>query len=1188
MEKYKNKKNRFTMQRILAYLMAVCICIGGIPIAYALGDEEHVKSKTLLIYNDAGTEVDLFEPSEEFNKAWSLGIENAMEQLIEEGYENLEIANEKDMMIYVSKENIENAVNYVKTSMDEIQDVDVPYMEKYDGGGGEYFLWRLCKAIKVEEDNKADDTEKVNQSTEQMQETAGNVRKESIEYFWVRTYNAVEIDLTEKETINTESNEISESIPSEVIETEAAENKTEVETERLTAVETETDERNEDESETLKRVENTEAIQSAVKEGENKSKYIKGAENVDVVVTSWVDFKREVENTPVNGNKVIGIGADFPSTKVTITFGLNGKADIRVVNLGNYVIDCSVRATSNAVSTGGGTLRIYNSSDVTFENLKFNGGMTDNIKDVAKSDVSKLFNGSLGGAWEYYSFVGIKAGTLDIIGNQTEFCNFLLYADNASPLIAVGTFDNSLDAVLNFREGKVHNIWGMDGTITLTQGKRAITNIYGGEFYNNFARDEGMFDLWDGYGGALNFYGGAIHDNYGTAYDGNLTNTVATMWTSIDGMPQNEAQGPVRFHLAGSGGENQGIKVHNNYHLRNKSNGFATAGSGQELVSNMGLIWNYNASTGAALKRNAQCAVVFDMTTEDYLQIGPTTYNKTTTGYLSPSGQIKLATDAGMTGAPYAYFSDSNPDDGVAEGMYLDYADSPNSTMFNEKYGLYEGDLPSGVESLNYNGRNINKMLYLTNRVADITYKLYKIQGNTITEMKSFNGTEYPFTKRLGLPENYGIAITAPVDLNGEYIATEYKWDDEGGTNNKLSDGSTPKKTMKSNATYTVNLYYVPIDRSKTIVYKESESENAKIYKQIFETEEAMKNAKILNNDASQNPESLTMPNFEEPAGQKFGGWSVQVNDTKAMYQPGDQLTEAEDMILYPVWIEKTYKVSYELSGAQGGIPLPFDYLKGENVTVADIVDITPPENKLFDFWESSSAVKVDGTDTTKLYPNDIFIMPAQDITLKAIWKGAKTDITFEGFEDGSDALLKVKNETGKVNSKVLPKIKINGADATLEDLEKMTYTYERYTRTGSIGNYTYGWSGKTLQEGLNDADIQKLPISITKPAADNPVITANTKKSQSGIVKLTIQYNGDENSQASCIIISPGDVDLNGSIRIADIEMQEGYIGGDPNFTLDQYVYQKMMADMNSEAITGTIRVTIQDLELLEAIIAN
>ena len=150
MEKYKNKKNRFTMQRILAYLMAVCICIGGIPIAYALGDEEHVKSKTLLIYNDAGTEVDLFEPSEEFNKAWSLGIENAMEQLIEEGYENLEIANEKDMMIYVSKENIENAVNYVKTSMDEIQDVDVPYMEKYDGGGGEYFLWRLCKAIKVE------------------------------------------------------------------------------------------------------------------------------------------------------------------------------------------------------------------------------------------------------------------------------------------------------------------------------------------------------------------------------------------------------------------------------------------------------------------------------------------------------------------------------------------------------------------------------------------------------------------------------------------------------------------------------------------------------------------------------------------------------------------------------------------------------------------------------------------------------------------------------------------------------------------------------------------------------------------------------------------------------------------------------------------------------------------------------
>ncbi|WP_161597300.1 hypothetical protein, partial [Robinsoniella peoriensis] len=71
-------------------------------------------------------------------------------------------------------------------------------------------------------------------------------------------------------------------------------------------------------------------------------------------------------------------------------------------------------------------------------------------------------------------------------------------------------------------------------------------------------------------------------------------------------------------------------------------------------------------------------------------------------------------------------------------------------------------------------------------------------------------------------------------------------------------------------------------------------------------------------------------------------------------------------------------------------------------------------------------------------------------------------------------------------------------------------------------------------------------------------------------------------------IIISSGDVDLNGNIRASDIVMLEAYISGDPGVKLDQYAYQKIMGDMNSEATTGTIRITPQDVELLEAIIVN
>ena len=51
---------------------------------------------------------------------------------------------------------------------------------------------------------------------------------------------------------------------------------------------------------------------------------------------------------------------------------------------------------------------------------------------------------------------------------------------------------------------------------------------------------------------------------------------------------------------------------------------------------------------------------------------------------------------------------------------------------------------------------------------------------------------------------------------------------------------------------------------------------------------------------------------------------------------------------------------------------------------------------------------------------------------------------------------------------------------------------------------------------------------------------------------------------------------------------MLESYINGDPSVKLDKYVYQKIMGDMNSEAVSGTIRITAQDVERLEAIIVN
>ena len=147
MEKKMNNKN---IKRVLAYLLAVCICIGGIPIAYALGGEQSAENKTLLTYNDSGTEVDVFEPSEEFNEAWSIGLEKAAGRLTSDGYENLEAANEKDVMIYVSKEDVSNNEGILKTNLADLNNMSEQGLEKYDGKGGTYFVWRLYKGTKSE------------------------------------------------------------------------------------------------------------------------------------------------------------------------------------------------------------------------------------------------------------------------------------------------------------------------------------------------------------------------------------------------------------------------------------------------------------------------------------------------------------------------------------------------------------------------------------------------------------------------------------------------------------------------------------------------------------------------------------------------------------------------------------------------------------------------------------------------------------------------------------------------------------------------------------------------------------------------------------------------------------------------------------------------------------------------------
>ena len=1108
MEKKMNNKN---VRRILAYLLAVCICIGGIPIAYALGDEHSAENKTLLTYNDSGTEVDVFEPSEEFNEAWSIGLEKAADRLASEGYENLEAANEKDVMIYVSKEDVSNNEGVLKTDLEDIISMEKQGLEKYDGKGGTYFVWRLYKTINIIDSTNLEE----NQNTEEILE---NVKKETIHYLWIRT--DIPITLEVSKVVSLDSIEENEKVTEKFKEVNVLENTEEENTEEQnTEVVTE---ENDTEAIIEENVELNTTDKSITNDVLNEMK--KTDNNLGDAAT------RDNINPPVRiepgifGNAISGdsssynnwnealkalVGVKAPDTVFRITFTINsGEVDLNSITKENcagliFTGDVNETETQTNSAQGGGfslssdgyghnTDLIDDKADPSLNQYKKNppeGVPTLTTKNMHLYEVKipytirniKLvrngeINGGSGNRIQIGPGVQCDAGKQNIYGIDY---NRKMNTDNTSVTIYTGKWQ-----------------WAGTKSYNQTVVNKQLLRVYGGSYDYLHGSAEGStsqlvdisIDVKEGYG------------EFACVYLQPLRNS-------------NSNADKVNVEVYADPGV---IGKINNYYSYTSATGLVP--EGYKTVIDAPDFTFGNVSAGNAYVVNGTYTMPCELIINNVKKIG----NICGVGVGDNSAESIVGRKS--TTAYYPYKED---DDNYGIVIKINCDLETNWLVFYTKLIIGNGATVNkkGDNALNANDLNDsvneNGVLYTTDLSGDVDI----IEGGSLNVM----GYQHSYGLRnVGSSDNTGILRVNPLAYSGIYLKGDYL----GGLTLDVVDEAVSGLRKGQKITRFLTSSYADVKRFQ---------------------EKGMKLGPNLRKN-----------NY---------GIAVTKSGTDGYYVLGDKMD---------------YQVSYSANGATGSIPLANSYEEGKEVTVVDAAAMVPPADKAFDYWESSAAVTVNGTSTTKLNPNDTFVMPAQDITLKAIWKDAKTDITFDGFEDGNDALLKIKNEAGKVNSKALPKIKINGADAALEDLEKMTYTYERYTRTGSSGNYTYGWSGKVLQEGINDADIEKLPVSITKPAADNLTISANTKKSMSGIVKLTISYNGDENSQASCIIISSGDVDLNGNIRASDIVMLEAYISGDPGVKLDQYAYQKIMGDMNSEATTGTIRITPQDVELLEAIIVN
>lgn len=1137
--------NNQNIKRILVYLLAVCICIGGIPIAYAIGDEQSAENKLLLTYNDTGTEVDIFEPSEEFNEAWLLGFEKTEKQLATEGYGKLETANELDVMIYVSKEDTEDIAGYIKTSFDETQDVKVPYMEKYDGNGGSYYLWRLCKAVKAEQEMKTDKLEKENQSTDQLQETQGNITKESLEYFWVRTDNVIEIDsttsekTTTEETITTKDTEIAESEEMETIATENIEN---IETESVQLTETQDTDLLETES-----VDTDNTIeQDSYKKQLQESLSISELNGGTISVTSFADLKNTIEKAI--SDIVVSFDASFDVTS-TITIPAGRKITV----------------------TGGGTLNrrityLYNifrikgkGTELVLDNIILEGN------DIASSEAGVLAD---------------YDGTL-VMNDPSVIRRFNRGGDadgNAVRIDQGGRFIMRGGTIEECRSG-----WG-----SAVNGRyNCYFEMTGGLIWHNISDNESAVDMYDGLGGNFVITGGEIRDNYlqaaawgsGIIHSRDATTYMGQKYAGTFSLEE--------IHNMLDNGTLDGGKLLQNYSYVGGSariyDNFAGTNIGYMDVTKT---WKDHAAAAEKLKlkdmslcyfgNGYEGKIIFGSVNTDGLlrTIEAYPYTGRTGGTINTVG---LGQDLNKYNFGRTVNKDGKRD---LRGKNAEIMANPNLIIpgINIEINAANGDYDTWIAAA-------DGFLYW---IPDVPGAFW---NTTTVKLVDQKGNVIPYTGGAAITTTF-TATTAPVVSDTAYAVNE----------NTIA---YEKGIWEAN-TVNAKTFYAPDLNAKGYKFSEKYSidggnqTSGKLYKvndykiahelvfyynaEYYEVQYDGNGGTVeKSQDSVKVGESTKLPNaFRENF--EFLGWFTTAENGEKVGNAGDTYVPENNVILYAQW-EKKYSVTYDLDAGQGGIPLPVYYKTGENITVSDTSDIMPPKDKLFDFWESSIAVKIDGTDTTKLYPNDIFIMPAQNITLRAIWKDTKKDIIFDGFDSGN-AMIKIKNSAGMTGSKTLPKVKINGVYASADEMKKFSYSFERYVRTGTSGNYRYGWSGTLLKEGQDDAEIKKLPVSVIKPDGEKAEIQATAKAGQSGIVRVTITYDGNEKNQASCIIFISGDVDMNGAVRVADSSIITEYLLGTVT-SLDLYEYMEIMADMNSEALSGN-RITIQDLEMLEEILNN
>lgn len=151
-------------------------------------------------------------------------------------------------------------------------------------------------------------------------------------------------------------------------------------------------------------------------------------------------------------------------------------------------------------------------------------------------------------------------------------------------------------------------------------------------------------------------------------------------------------------------------------------------------------------------------------------------------------------------------------------------------------------------------------------------------------------------------------------------------------------------------------------------------------------------------------------------AGYDFVGWATDKDFDTAQYSGGDSiLIDAEDIVLYAVWKPITYIIKYDSNGGSGDM----DASTAVYDTVLSLKENTFTKTGCqFAGWSDAPDGEITYTDGASV--KNLTAAKNGEVTLYAVWKGAKTRINFN-FEGGSSGT----SFTDAVYGKILPSDKL-------------------------------------------------------------------------------------------------------------------------------------------------------------------